>query len=248
MNTNDILDVYEEVKDDLKFFGISSVRIKIMITLMDGPKKTSQLRKLTGTPSSTLSHGINELEKQKIVSRDADNYHLSEIGQILALKLEDMIKILTVLRKCQNLWLNHEINDIPKELLRNIGNLSDSEFIEAEETNIFKAHGMFIDILIQSRTIKGVSTIFHQDFTKTFLKILDNKEVNVELILSDTVLKQTIKTLNPGNLKDFIKLNASGNINLWVLNEEVKIAFTVTDKYLSLGLTQKMEYMILQGV
>lgn len=239
MSRDNILNFYEEVKEDLKFFGISSVRVKIMITLMDGPKKTSQLRELTGIPSSTISHGISGLEKQRIVSRNVDNYYLSEIGQILALKLEDMIKTLTVLKKFQNLWLNHEINDIPNELLMNIGDLSDSEFIEAEKANIFKAHGMFIDILLQSRIIKGVSTIFHPDFTKTFLEILDNKEVKVELILSEAVLKQTIKNLNPRDLKDFIKLNSSESINLWLLNEEVKVAFTVTDKYLSLGLYTK---------
>jgi predicted transcriptional regulator len=239
MSRDNTLNFYEEVKEDLKFFGISSIRVKIMIILMDGPKKTSQLRKLTGIQSSTILRGINGLEKQRIVSRDIDNYYLSEIGHILSLKLEDMIKTLIVLKKCQNLWLNHEINDIPKKLLMNIGNLSDSEFIESEKTNIFKAHGLFIDILLQSKTIKGVSTIFHPDFTKTFLQILDNKEVKVELILSEAVLKQTIKNLNPLNLKDFIKLNSSGSINLWILNEEVKVAFTVTDKHLSLGLYTK---------
>jgi predicted transcriptional regulator len=39
-------------------------------------------------------------------------------------------------------------------------------------------------------------------------------------------------------LKDFIKLVSKGNLNLWILNE-VKLALTVTDKHLSLGLYTK---------
>ncbi|HML05283.1 MAG TPA: transcriptional regulator FilR1 domain-containing protein, partial [Methanobacterium sp.] len=45
-----------------------------------------------------------------------------------------------------------------------------------------------------------------------------------------------IKSFNPKSLTDFLKFSSSGNLNLWVLNGEVEIAFTVTDKFLSLGL------------
>jgi predicted transcriptional regulator len=120
-----------------------------------------------------------------------------------------------------------------------IGSLSDSQLIEADNTDIFKTHGTFQEILLKSKSIKGVSTIFHPDFTNFFLKILSNNEVEVKLILSDEILKKTIKSINPGNLKDFLKLSSNGNLKMWVLNEEVKIGFTVTDKYLSLGLYTK---------
>ncbi len=41
------------------------------------------------------------------------------------------------------------------------------------------------------------------------------------------------------NLKHFIKLNTRGNLHLWVLNEQVNMAFTVTEKFLSLGFYSK---------
>lgn len=239
MDKNDILGIYDNIMDDLKFYGISSVRMKIIISLMDGPKKTKQLRELTGIQSSTILHGISELEKQKIVLRDGDCYFLSEIGEILTPKLVELTKTLNVIRKFQNLWINHEINAIPENLLMEIGGLSDSQLIEADNADISKAYVSYADVLTKSKSIRGVSTIFHPHFIKTFVEILDNNEVEIELILSDAVLKKTIKSINPSNLKDFIKLNSSGNINLWVLNEEANIGFTVTDKYLSLGLYTK---------
>jgi predicted transcriptional regulator len=239
MSHDNIITFYEEVKEDIKFQGISQVRMKIMLILKDGPKKTKQLRKLTEIQSSTIIHGINELEKQNIVSRDGDNYYLTEIGQILILKLVDMIKTMVSLKNHQKLWINHEINAIPLELLMEIGDLSDSNLVEANNIDIFKVKDMFLDMVQKSSNIKGVSTIFHPDFIETFKNILDNKEVKVELILNDAILKKTIKSINPNNLKDFLKLSSKGNLDIWILNEEARIAFTVTEKYLSLGLFTK---------
>ena len=239
MSFEDNLRFYEEIKDDLKFYGVSSVRMEILLSLRDGPKKTKQLRELTEFQSSTIIHSIYELEKQNVVLKKGDNYYLSEIGQILALKLVQITKTLDVVTKFRNLWLNHEISDIPTDLLMNIGNLSDSKLIEANNADITKAHTIFTDIVLKSQNIRGVSTVFHPDFTNIFEEVLKNEEVEVELILSDAVLKETIKSINPKNLRNFLKLNSNGNLHIWALKEEVRVAFTVTEKYLSLGFYTK---------
>ncbi|HML06265.1 MAG TPA: hypothetical protein VK426_10865, partial [Methanobacterium sp.] len=204
MFDDNIFNFYEEVKDDLKFYGISSVRMKIMIGLIDGPKKTRQLRELTGIQSSTILHGINELERQKVVYKEGDSFCLSEIGRILTLKLIDLVKTIFALKNNQKLWINHKLDDIPPDLLMDIGDLSNSQLIEAENADVFKTYDEFTNMLLQSKNIKGVSTVFHPDLTKTFLYLLDN-EVKVELILSDAVLKKTIKSFNPKSLTDFLK-------------------------------------------
>lgn len=239
MSFEDNLRFYEEIKDDLKFYGVSSVRMKILLSLLDGPKKTKQLRELTEFQSSTIIHSMYELEKQNVVLKSGDNYHLSEIGQILALKLVQITKTLDVLTKFRNLWLNHEIGDIPDDLLVHIGKLNDSNIVEATNADITKAHNTFTDIVLQSKNIKGVSTVFHPDFTNIFEEVLKNEEVEVELLLSDAILKETIKSITPNNLRNFLKLNSNGNLHIWALKEEIRVAFTVTEKYLSLGFYTK---------
>jgi predicted transcriptional regulator len=229
----DNLNFYEEIKDDLKFYGISGVRMKIMLCLMDGPKKTKQLRKLTGIQSSTILHGISELEKQRIVAREGDNYYLSETGQILTPKLVDMIKTLVVLRNSQNLWINHEISAIPQDLLMEIGSLSDSQLIESESTNIYKTHEKHIQVVRDSKEIKGVSPIFYPIYIETFRELI-KKGVKVELILTDEVLKRTIDSHDQG-IDDMKKLLSTGNLIIWKI-KDVKAAFTVTDKFMTLGL------------
>ena len=238
MNINDILNCYEEVKDDLKFQNTSSVRIKIMISLMEGSKKTKDLRKSIGIQSSTILHGIIELEKQNLVSRKGDNYYLSEVGEIAILKLVDMIKTAVSLKKFQKLWLNHDIDAIPQHLLMKIGDLSPGKLIEAEHDDLFKTHGIHEQIILNAAKIRGVSPIFYPDYIKTFNRIIE-KGVNVELILTEEILEKTIRLHDPESLKNLKKLISQEKIKIWKIKEDVKVAFTITDKSITLGLFSK---------
>ena len=234
MHITDILNFYEEVKDDLKSQSTSSVRTKIMISLSEGPKKTKDLNKLTGMRSSTILHGINELEKQELVLREGDSFFLSEIGEIMALKLIDMIRTSVSLKKIQKLLFNHRIEDIPQELLMNIGDLSNSKLIEADNIDIFKVHGTHIQILLDSKEIKGVSPIFYPQYIETF-NIITNKNINVELILTEAILKKTIESLDSEGLAEFKKLLSENKLKIWEIKEDIKVAFTVTDKFMTMG-------------
>jgi predicted transcriptional regulator len=234
MAINDILNFYEEVKDDLKFQNTSSVRTKIMICLSGGSKKSKDLKKLTEMQTSTILHGINELEKQNLVIREGDRFFLSEIGKIMTLKLMDIIKTSVSLKKFQRLWLDHEIDDIPPEFLMDIGDLSNSKLVETDNIDIFKPHGAYMDILLQSKEIKGVSPIYYPDYTETFKNLIDN-DIKVEIVLTDSILKKTINSLDQGQ-KDLKKLISTGNLTIWKLNRDTKVAFTITDKFAVMGL------------
>ncbi|MGB9978489.1 helix-turn-helix transcriptional regulator [Methanobacterium sp.] len=233
MHITDILNFYEEVKDDIKSQNTSSVRTKIVISLSEGPKRTKDLRELTGIPASTILHGINELEKQELVLREGDNFFLSEIGKIMSLKLIDTIRSSVSLKKLQRLLSNHEIKDIPQDLLMDIGDLSNSQLIEADNIDVFKVHGTHLEIVLDSKRIRGISPIFYPNYPETFKKIIEN-DINVELILTSDVLEKTIKSVDKGK-KDLKKLIETGNLNLWRLDKDIKVAFTVTDKFMTMG-------------
>jgi len=238
MYIDDTLNFYEEVKDDLKFLNTSSVRIKIMICLSEGPKKTKDLREIMRIQSSTILHGITELEKQKLVSRKGDDFYLSELGEITALKLTDMIKTSISLKKFRKLWLNHEISAIPNDLLLELGDLSYSKLIEAGHDDIAKTHGIHAQIILNANEIKGVSPIFYPDYLETFDVVL-NKGVKVELILTEDVLKKTIESHDPENLEHLKNLISEKQLKIWKIKEDIKAAFTVTDKAITLGLFSK---------
>lgn len=235
MKTEDTIRLYESVKDDLKFHGISSVRIKIMISLNEGPKKTKELRKLIGIQSSTIIHGINELEKQNLVSRDVDYYYLSETGKIIALKIIDMIRALVTLKNFEKLWLNHEIDSIPQFLLKDIGYLSNLELVESEKIDIFRPHGAYIQVIMGSKKIKGVSPIFYPDYIDSFKNMIEN-DINVELVLTSSILRKTITSIDSDDLAYLKKVLSEETLKIWEIEEDVKVAFTITDKFTVLGL------------
>ena len=235
MNIEDILNCYDYVKEDLKFQGISSVRIKIMISLSEGPKKTKDLRELTGIPSSTLLHGINELEKQKLISRKGDDFFLSEIGHISTLKLADMIKIRELLKNTKKLWINHDIEAIPQNLLIKIGDLSSSNLIENKPDDMLNTHRTYIQLVSSSKEIKGISPIFYPDYIETFAEVLKGNAC-VELILTKEILEKTINSLNSTDLSEFKRLISEKKLKIWEIKEDIKIAFTVTDNSMILSL------------
>ncbi len=235
MAIKDVLNCYEEIKDDLKFQSTSSVRTKILISLSEGPKKTGELKELTGMRSSTILHGISELEKQDMVLRESDTFFLSEIGKIMALKSADMIKTSVSLKKFQRLWLNHEIDFIPQDLLRDIGDLSNSQLVESDNTDVFKTHGTHIEMMLSSKEVKGVSPIFYPDYIDTIAKTIKNG-AEVELVLTEEVLKKTIDSHDLNGLEEFKKLTSENRIKVWKLKGNTKVAFTITDKFIVLGL------------
>jgi len=235
MNIKDILNCYGYVKEDLKFQGISSVRIKIMISLSEGPKKTKELRELTGIHSSTLLHGINELEKQKLISRKGDDFFLSEIGYISTLKLVDMIKTRELFKNTKKLWLNHDTEAIPQNLLIKIGDLSSSNLIEDKPDDMLNTHRTYIQLVSSSKEIKGFSSIFYPDYTKIFAELLKG-DACIELILTREILEKTIKSLNSTYLSEFKRLLSEKKLKIWEIKENIKIAFTVTDNSMILSL------------
>lgn len=238
MNIVDILNSYDEVKDNLEFQSMSNVRTKIIINLSEGPKNVKELQKSIGIARSIILHGINELEKENLVLSGGNYYYLSKIGKETASKLIDMIKVRIVLQNNRELWLNHEIESIPYHLLMEIGNLSNSELMEIENDDLSKTHRIHANAVLTAGKVKGVSPIFYSDYINIFNTIL-NKGVNVELILTEDILKKTIKSYDSKSLGEFIGLISKKQLKIWKLNEDVKVAFTVTDKAITLGLFSK---------
>lgn len=235
MAINNILNYYEEIKDDLTFQNTSSIRTKIMISLSEGPQKTDDLQELTGIQLPIILQGIHELEKQNLILNDGDHYSLSKIGAETTSKLVDMIKTLIVLKNNRELWLNHEIDAIPHDLLMEIEDLSKSQLIESEPEDLLKTHKKHAQIVLNSKEVKGVSPIFYSDYLETFASIL-NKGTTVELVLTENILKKTVESLDPEGLDEFKRLISENKLKIYEIKKDVKVAFTVTDKSIALGL------------
>ncbi len=147
--------------------------------------------------------------------------------------MED-IKTNAAISKFKRLWINHDLSSIPPELLRRIGDLHNSTLIEAESGEIFKPQDTYEKILTESEYIKGISPIFRFNYIDMYQKVIE-KGTKVELILTQDIVNQTMEGISSEEMEYLKSFISQDMVKFWVI-PEVKIAFTVTDKYLSLGL------------
>ena len=81
--------------------------------------------------------------------------------------------------------------------------------------------------------------MFHQfsfNYIDLFQHLILENDINVELLLTKDVIQKIIQDIDPDNLKALKNSMTRENIQIGIIHPEVRIAFTVTDKYLSLGL------------
>lgn len=228
MKSGCIYEQHDEVKNLLKFLTSSSIRTSILLSLNESPKNLSDLKKELTLESSTAIHSAGELEKRNFLFKKGENYTLSPTGKILALKLVNLIKTVDAVKRHEKLWLNHEIEGIPEDLVLKIGDLSNSALVEADSTDIHKPHTTFIQLLEKVKKMKGVSPVYHPAFPEIMVA-LNSKGVEIQLIVTKPILKILDREM-------LSKIDTKKNFELYVIDDDVKEAFTVADNFFSLGL------------
>lgn len=232
MNTIDILNRYDDVKDDIKFVTTSSVRTKVILSLNKESKDLYDLKKELNLESSAALHALKKLENQNIVIKKDDEYSLSSFGRLYAVKSENLFQSFYAIKKYENMWLDHQIKGIPQKLLKEMNRLSNSFIVESTPTDIIKPHSHYSKLLSKSHKIKGVSPIFYYPYLDLYKNVL-KKNADVELILTPLIFDKLAEITNTKRLNELI---SSGSLKLHEIDEDIKIVFTVTENFLSLGL------------
>ena len=234
----DLFNFYDEVSEDLRFLIKSDVRVKILISLSEAAKNIAQLKKELNRSSSTILHGIYQLESKDIISRKSGQYSLTKTGEIYSYKLLDMVKSIHTLEKCKNIFLNHDIDCIPTELLKDLGYLEDSQLIKSITTDIMRPHQVLHNHISGCKNVKHISSILYVPNIRILFSNIDEREVY--LLLTREILDKVVEEVNYEFIEKYI---SQGNLKLGVINDNSKISFTLGDNFISLGLySQSGEY------
>ena len=174
------------------------------------------MRTATGTNSAAAIHALRELEKEQLTYQDNKrNYELSNTGKIVALHVESFVQTVSVITQFGKFWLEHDLSGIPEDSLRNIGCLQESEVLTSVPTDIFNAFSTFVTLLDDAKVIRGVAPVFTPD-------LFDSYEV----------LENMLELADRSPLKNPLKKN----LKLFVIEQNPKTAFTVTDYFFMIGL------------
>ena len=83
------VDHYTRIMGDIQALFRSRLQIQILLALSDGNKTLAQLREITGSSSQALIPKIRKLEANNYIAISEYEYHLTPVGKILALKIQD---------------------------------------------------------------------------------------------------------------------------------------------------------------
>ncbi|MCD6146302.1 MAG: DUF1724 domain-containing protein [Methanosarcinales archaeon] len=224
------IDSYNEIKDELKFFTTSGVRVKLLISLNKEKMTIDELRSEFGYRTSTILPVLAELKSKELIYKDDRYYGVTPFGKLISSKLVDFIETLYMFKTQERFWKNHETYVIPDLFFRNIGSLSRSHIVEDTPADLFATHRRFIKLLEGCKVIDGVSPFLHPDFPSIFNTFIEH-DAAVRLVITHPVLKLMYE--RHGDLLQHSK--AMPNVSLRVIDEDVGIAFTVTENILSVG-------------
>lgn len=222
---------YDLAEDRLKSFTRSAIRTKVMLCLLDDDLNARDLEIMLETRASTLLHTVKDLMDANLVARTTQGYALTNVGRIQALILEELLSTIMALDKHQNFWLNHDMSGIPVELQMKIGMLAQSDVVEGDPVSLLKAQEYFMESVISSREIYGISPIIIPGYAEAMAVPIRNG-AKVDLILTDAIIKIVLN-----EYRDLMKsLMEYDNFRLFRIKNDINVAFTVTDAGLYLGL------------
>ena len=224
------IDSYDGVKEELKFFTTSGVRVKLLISLNKENMTVDQLRGEFGYRTSTILPVIAELKSKDMIYQENRHYCVTPFGRLVSSKLIDFIETLYMFKTQERFWKNHESCTIPDMFFRNIGSLVRSHIVEDSPADLLATHRRFIKLLGGCKVINGVSPFLHPDFPDIF-KIFIEHEAAVRLVVTAPVLE----LMHERHAEVLQRVGDMSNFRLRVIEEDVKVAFTVTEKILSLG-------------
>jgi predicted transcriptional regulator len=209
----------------------SELKQKIILKLLEGEKKLAELRSGIDGRETSILHVLKEFENLNLTTKTSGAYSLTSLGIIEAQIFQDVVSTAEVIEKFKEFWLNHDIKPIPPQLISRLGALKDSVLVHTQKTQLGHVHAKFLQILMTSKKVTGISPIFHPDYVPIIENLL-NQGNSVDLILTTEVLNKTISTAHLNELK---KNFVEGTLKIF-LNEDLRFALTVTDKNFSLGL------------
>lgn len=220
-------------EDKLKAFTRSAVRTKTILCLVEREMDSGDLERIIGTRASTILHTIKDMIDEDIAFKSKRGYALTNIGRIQAMLLDDLVGAVAALNQHREFWLNHDLSGIPPELQKKIGMLTQSEIIKGSPETPLKSLEYFIQELLKSREIYGISPVTVAGFSDAIANSVKTG-AKVALILTYPVLKVVISE-NKDLLRDLLQHD---NFNLFRIDKDVKVSFTVTESFLNLGLTR----------
>jgi predicted transcriptional regulator len=209
----------------------SEKRRNLLILLKNGQRTWDEIKTQLNVTATGMLPQIRILEEQGLIVREGKVYSLTELGKLVVHYLEPFDKTLMVIDSQKKFWQEHDIGALPKDLLLRIRELGIIQVIESKDEEIYESHKNFQEIVLNSKSVRGITHMVHPIYPDLFLG-LARKGAQTGLILTSKAYN-IVKIKYRPQLSDWL---GYPNSSMYVLDEDIKFSFIVTDTYLSLTL------------
>jgi len=216
----------------LSVLTFSEKREAILFLLLKEPKTLPEIKSYLNVSSPEILPRIKEMETRNLICKDGKHYVLTPIGNVVVRFFQPLINTLHVIEENEDFWKKHMVEAIPQQFLERIGELGSCRLVENKLENMYEPHTEFFENISKSEFVMGVAPIFNPAYPSFFLR-LSQQKVQVALILTKNVFEK-VKKEHRDNLQEFLDNN---NTSLCIiLDNDINIAFVVTNSFLSLSL------------
>ncbi|RLF61175.1 MAG: hypothetical protein DRN37_01480 [Thermoplasmata archaeon] len=223
---------YGKIEDFLRFITASAIRTKLLLSVACSPMTSTHLKHTLSTNTSTVIHAARDLERKGLIVETPEGYSLTSMGTLLTLKISELVDMMETIKKNEDFWKVHKLDDIPTQFLRTLYMLNDHEIIVSEaSSDIIKAVSVYAELVQNAREFYGLSPVFYEQLVP-LLKQLCRTATSIHLIVTEPVFN----VLREKNAHPLSQMLATPSFSLWVTGEHMPITLTVTDSFLSMGL------------
>lgn len=125
------LELYEEVKEELKFLTNSEIRMNVLKYLSDSPITAKNICSISDLAYSAVLHNIRLLEDCGYLDSDGSQVWLNNVAVIKLLNFMNFKDSVSIVREYVDLWDDHDITCISSDDLSELSSLKRAYLIES---------------------------------------------------------------------------------------------------------------------
>lgn len=219
----------------IEMIFLSEKRKQLLLFLREGPKNMDEITKtLQVTPTAILPQ-IKKLKEKFLVVQEDKNYALSPIGKVLVEKMEPLVDVIDVFEKNFEYWSERDLQGIPSEFRKRIGELGKCKLIQPDLDRMFEIDPEIVENLFKSEEVYEFIAYFHPSLIRLCQELAKEK-VEVSFLMAKPVFER----YSQDYAQDFQNLLTHKNLKFFVYSGELKISnLIVTDKFFLLSLFPK---------
>ena len=216
----------------LKYILTSEMRTKLLLTIYEDSKNLDDLRNELEKPSATILHGLKELENSNLVRKVHKHYELTSNGYLITTNMIKLIENWYSVNKSKVFWNNHDLSDIPDDVLKNVYMLKNARYINSTTSDLSNALNAYLKEISKARKLKIILPIYSENHFKHLIGLLNGDTLeSLELVISEEL--ESSMRQNEYFKKSILK---NEKVKIRTLKQKVKLFLTISEEFISLTL------------